>query len=181
MKNTAMSKGKEHLRVVNSDSKGKRMAQPEVPWKTIAITSAIAAIAGAGAIELAKFFLTKGKKVVDAEPNPQALPPGMPGGPGGGMPALPGAVSPNMFQNPYAQMQAMQGQGFPAPFQNPMVTPESDEPPKWFDAFKQQYDADQQRVDNLEKQSAAAHAARLANSGRPPQFEEEEEEYEDDD
>lgn len=176
MRNTAMTKGKEHLRVVNSDSKGKRMAQQEVPWKTIAITSAVAAVAGFGAVELAKYFLTRGKKVAGEIPeaNPQGQMPAMPGGQG--MPALPGAVSPNMFQNPYAQMQAMQG--FPAPFQNPMVVPESDEPPKWFDSFKEQYDRDQQRLESLEQQSATAQAARLANAGRPPQYEEEDE-YED--
>jgi hypothetical protein len=175
MNNTAMSKGKEHLRVVKTSDKGKRMTQQEIPWKTIALTSAIASVAGFGAVELAKYLLTKPKK--EAAPEPQSAPNPMAALRPGGMPALPGAISPNMFQNPYAQMQAMQG--FPAPFANPMVVPEPDEPPKWFEAFKEEYDKDQQRLANLEQQTAQTQAAKLArNVAPPPVYEEDEDEDE---
>lgn len=156
---------KDNLRVLNTE-KGKRVEKVELPWMKLFLMGAALSLGGAGAIELAKYLLKKGKSDPASAGNPMPMM-----GPAGAPPALPGAVSPNVFQNPYAQMQAMQG--FPAPFQNPMVVPEADEPPKWFNAFKEQYDKDQQRLSTLEQ------SAQRTSAGRATNLADDDDEYED--
>lgn len=116
-----MSKPKNALRVVNSESTSKKA---DVPWFMIAATGAVISVAGFAAVEAFKYFWKKAKAGEEKQANPVFQ--------------LPGATSPGMFQSPYAQMAS---QGFPSPFQNPMLMPEeSQEPPKWFAQFQEVQD-----------------------------------------
>lgn len=138
---SSKSKKRGNLRVVNP----KESSEEKIPWKVIAITSALTAVIGYGAVELLKLGIGKAKNVANRgkapempQPNPQDM--GMPGMPG--MPTLPpqppGA---GMFQSPYSQMAAMRAGVAPNAFVNPSIAEEDDEPPKWFRRFKEQHDA----------------------------------------
>lgn len=155
-----MSRSKRHLRAVNADDVP---VSEKIPWKTIAMTSAIGSIAAFGAVELVKFLLSKaqdartGKKAEDEAKQAQAAALANPMG-GANMQALPGAVQPNLFQSPYSQMQMMQRggmmpgggmPGMPQGFTNPMVMPMEgdDEPPKWFREFRSEHDKRLQQME----------------------------------
>lgn len=145
---------KSKTNILRLNPEGKNVNTADIPWKTIALTAALSSVVGYGAVELFKWFATRAKsKLPDTGSGAQQNP----------VPQLPGAVSPGMFQSPYSQMAA--AQGFPAPFQNPMVLPqEDDEPPKWFLKFKQEHE---QRLANIEQQTAHAHATHLSAVPNP--------------
>ena len=113
---------KRQLRVVNP-ADGEAV---KIPIKTIAITSALASVAGYLSVELIKYMVGRMKdKSSEKKKNPMAQ--------------LPGAVAPGMMPHPYGAM----GGGFAPQLPNPfnIESPAaSSEPPPWFMQFKEQYE-----------------------------------------
>ncbi len=134
------SKKRGNLRVVNP----KESSEEKIPWKIIAITSALTAVIGYGAVELLKLGIGKAKNVANGGKASENQPPNPQLSPDTGMPMMssfPVQPQNGMFQSPYSQMAAMRAGVVPSQFTNPMMSEEDDEPPKWFRQFKEQHDA----------------------------------------